>query len=825
MISNRRAPAPRLRRPPSPAGHATRGDGSSARARASRARTRRRRRERARDEPRTRRIGFPGAARARGRGEARRARASRASAPRAPGLATTTPPRPRPRPPPRPRPARRSPPRSGWPPRFTPTAETTTPCASWSASSVRSRRTSRHRAPRRRRRRARRRAKPAGRPGADDTPRAPLRGRGGGARPRGVPAGVPATRPGRGFASDRTPGSSPRRRANPARPSAAAAAAARDVLAGAARRPSPRGGPDTSASSSRIDSRRNRPRRRRAAAPGDQGGAGRRVSGEARASAEGTRRGRRRGETRGGEGVGGGGGGEGGGGAPDGDGVCAPRRTSRETEGDERGFARRSRPRATRTPPSRLRSDPPGTRNPPGTTRDSTTGRGRLLSVGRGSRAAGKRYEPRARAPRRSRRGRRAKATRGRGHRRARGSGTRRDDANRPVGGEEVRRNQTHARRRRRFTRTTPPRQTESSPLASALSSPSLLHRLRTLRLRCLRPRSRPPPLRALVVPVRVGTPASSIFSSRTRRYWSTTASWGARRATATRRARERRDGGRRGQRTGRTNRRAGPRCAGGTKGTNARDARLSHTASADSYCAARTKSISSRFMSTTSRAESVATAGAAPGALASPSSRGARVRRHGCEARVDVTTGDRERLRAILHPRVALIAFLRAPRANEPSDSRPERSLVAPNPVWLRKRLCTTGLGAVVNRPRTHLRAARKMATVLGTSSFVGAAPRVGLKVRLASRPRFPARASGARERHTTPRRDNLASSTFPIANARRRERPTSPYGATLTTPPIPPPRPLSPPRRRAPRASRARPSPRARPPPPRPRWRSLSS
>lgn len=55
----------------------------------------------------------------------------------------------------------------------------------------------------------------------------------------------------------------------------------------------------------------------------------------------------------------------------------------------------------------------------------------------------------------------------------------------------------------------------------------------------------------------------------------------------------------------------------GGRKGTNARDALLSHTASADSYCAARTMSISSRFMSTTSRAGSVATAGAAPGALA----------------------------------------------------------------------------------------------------------------------------------------------------------------------------------------------------------------
>lgn len=70
--------------------------------------------------------------------------------------------------------------------------------------------------------------------------------------------------------------------------------------------------------------------------------------------------------------------------------------------------------------------------------------------------------------------------------------------------------------------------------------------------------------------------------------------------------------------RTGWMIRRAGPRRArGGRKGTNARDARLSHTASADSYCAARTMSISSRFMSTTSRAESVATAGAAPGALA----------------------------------------------------------------------------------------------------------------------------------------------------------------------------------------------------------------
>lgn len=206
---------------------------------------------------------------------------------------------------------------------------------------------------------------------------------------------------------------------------------------------------------------------------------------------------------------------------------------------------------------------------------------------------------------------------------------------------------------------------------------------------------------------------------------------------------------------TGRTNRRAGPRRArGGTKRDETRATHVSRTPRARTRTAPPGPCPSARVSCPRRVARDLLPPPAPLRARSpSPSSRGARVRRHGCEARVDVMTGDRERLRAILRPRVALIAFLCAPRANEPSDSRPERSLVAPNPVWLRKRLCTTGLGAVVNRPRTHLRAARKMATVLGTSSFVGAAPRVGLKVRLASRPRRVSPRARRARANATPR------------------------------------------------------------------------
>ena len=231
--------------------------------------------------------------------------------------------------------------------------------------------------------------KPAARSGTDDTPRAPSAGAE--ASADGVPVPDPP-RPRFRIRQDtpRVPPSSPPREP-PRESSAAAAAAARDVLAGAARRPSPPrwsrherilladrlpppkplprpAAPPPPVTKAELDAelaaKRERLRRER-----DADVAAARLAAAMALEEEAA-------EKSGGEGV------------PVGDGVCAPRRTSRETEGRRREvsrgvlvYARRGRRRAALGATLRRWGTLQGRRGIP-------RGRGRLLSVGRGSRAA-----------------------------------------------------------------------------------------------------------------------------------------------------------------------------------------------------------------------------------------------------------------------------------------------------------------------------------------------------------------------------------------------------------------------------------------------------
>ena len=151
--------------------------------------------------------------------------------------------------------------------------------------------------------------------------------------------------------------------------------------------------------------------------------------------------------------------------------------------------------------------------------------------------------------------------------------------------------------------------------------------------------------------------------------------------------------------------------------------------------------------------------------------------------------TGDRERLRAILRPRVAHRFSPRAARqrtfgfAPRTLIGCSQSSLASKTPVHHGPR---RGRQSPAHPPPRRTKDGHRPRHLLLRRGRAPRRPQGASRVATATR--FPARASGARERHTTPRRDYLASSTFPIANARRRERPTSPDRATLTTPPTPP-------------------------------------
>ena len=281
-----------------------------------------------------------------------------------------------------------------------------------------------------------------------------------------------------------------------------------------------------------------------------------------------------------------------------------------------RGFARRSRLRATRTPPSRARSDPPAMGNPPGTTRDST---GTGTTSFRGSRfpsGSGNGTSLARERPRRSRRGRRAKVTRGRDRLAAHGEAVSAETTRTaPVRGEEV---TTTRGDDSRFN----PDPSDSLSASDALSSPSFsssssdssssvssssVSSSSVSSSPLFTPLSSSSGGHAGELDLLLENPAVLVHHRVVGRQEGD-CDEGGREIVETGRWRG-------SARTGWTIRRAGPRRArGDEKDERARGARLSHTASADSYCAARTMSISSRFMSTTSRAESVATAGAAPG-------------------------------------------------------------------------------------------------------------------------------------------------------------------------------------------------------------------